>query len=399
MRLVLVFDDLRGMALAKLLVKAGFSLSCVDKRPRSGAASEEPSVFSEASSADVDKLEFSASVRDAVKLSRTVITLLGSQEADEDVYLAGGGIFESASVNSVFIDLSTVSPRLSRELADLAAVHDHVYLDAPIVGSLQDIRVGHSRILAAGDRDGLQQVMPVIDALSTQVDIVGAAGAGMTAKLASQVALACGLLGLVEALMFAEANGLKKADMLSLLAADGLFSGYALAFGQAIISEDFAGGLDVRTFLNELNVALAAAEDLDLPLPGLETAQQLYDLLQLIGNGSWGIQSLALNYYDQERSEHFGLDWGLAQGGMDTYDAVEGTVADYGSYEYDDEHEQDCCHGSGRTHGLGHLHDPSHAHGLGRIHSHGDGCIHEFDPDEQDDEGRPPSMGSYFSHN
>jgi 3-hydroxyisobutyrate dehydrogenase len=388
-----------GVTLARRLVDAGHEVTvfCRSGQKNSrGAEQELPAGIRQAKS-----------LAAAIKGATTVLTLLSTPQEVEDVYLGEGGIFEKAASASLFIDLSTSSPRLAKELHALAAVHDHGFVEAPLEGVVEALCVGAAagevvdraaadraddgraddgraddgapvpalpfRILAAGEADNLEKALPILRVLSSQVVVTGLPGSGMALKLASQLALAGALMGLVESIVFASLSGVDKERILEVVNEGPAASAVARAFGQKIIDEDFVSGLDLRLFFNELTCALDAADELDLALPGLETAHQLYDLLVLVGGAKLGIHALALIYYDEERCARYGLNWELAQRAMDVYErASEGYGDDYDyDYGYDDDDEE--------------CDDPN----CGHHHPH----RHHHDEDER------PSMGGFFSPN
>ena len=375
-RLALIYNDWRGPIIADLLAGGGFTPICLDRRV--GADSDSVAL-------PMNAVRVS-SVSQALKEVTAVLTVLDSQQEDEDIYMAGGGIFEVAKPGGLFIDLSTTTPRLAKELGALAAVHDHAFVEAPLIGTRAELADSRARILAAGEADSLKQALPILGVIAEEVSLTGLSGNGMAAKLAWQVSLASSLVGLVEALAFAAINGLDKLLMLELLT-DEAHPAYSLAteFGKAIIDEDFQAGLDVKSFLSDLDIALEAADEADLPLPGLETCQRLFDLLQLIGDDSRGIQSLALNYYDEANSQRFGLNWSLAQKAMDIYERGSSESPDDYLYDYDDEDDES----PGHQHGHGHALSERSAEGSG------------LDPygDDSGPEDPLPSIGSYFSEN
>jgi 3-hydroxyisobutyrate dehydrogenase len=404
-----------GIALARRLADAGHEVTafCRNGQKNSrGAGQELPAGLRQAKS-----------LAAAIKGATAVLTLLSTPQEVEDVYLGEGGIFEKAASASLFIDLSTSSPRLAKELHALAAVHDHGFVEAPLEGvvealcggaaaadaagaaraadaarAAEDARAAGAaeddagvadvapaaedtapaapapfRILAAGESDNLEKALPILRILSPRVVVTGLPGSGMTLKLASQIALAGALMGLVESIVFAGLSGVDKGRILEVVNEGPAASAVARAFGQRIIDEDFVNGLDLRLFFNELTCALDAADELDLALPGLETAHQLYDLLVLVGGARLGIHALALIYYDEERCARYGLNWELAQRAMDVYErASEGYGDDYDyDYGYDDDDEE--------------CDDPN----CGHHHPH----RHHHDEDER------PSMGGFFSPN
>ncbi|MDR1714157.1 MAG: NAD-binding protein, partial [Coriobacteriales bacterium] len=290
----------------------------------------------------------------------------------EDIYFGSGGILEKAAEGSLFIEMTTSSPKLAREMHALAAVHDHGFVEAPLEGdpTVSTTSFEALRLFAAGEPDNLKLAAPVLEAISPNVVQAGLPGLGMAAKAVTQIALAGALLGVVEAVTFALLAGIDKERIVGLLN-DGLTaSAVAGYYGQKTIDEEFYFGGDLHSFFCDLTVALDAADELDLALPGLETAHQLYDLLVLVGGGEKGIHALALIYYDEQRCASHGLNWELAQRAMDVYErAGEGYYEDY---DFDD----DECD------------DPNCSH---HHHHHGD--------DEDDDDGEAPSMGDLFSAN
>ncbi|MDR2587698.1 MAG: NAD(P)-dependent oxidoreductase [Coriobacteriales bacterium] len=329
-----------------------------------------------------------SSLAAAVKQAEVVLTLLSSPQEVEDVYLGEGGVLEKAAPASRFIDLSTSSPRLAKELNALAAVHDHSFIEAPLEGGViggesgaDDAAAGGAapaavtptlqadalRILAAGEPADIESALPLLRVLTPQVIVAGLPGSAVALKLASQIGLAGALMGVIEAITFAKVSGVADEHIFEVVSQSAAASEVSRVFGKKVLSEDFSSGPMLRLFFNDLASALEAADELELALPGLETAHQLYDLLVLVGGGPKGIHALALIYYDEVRCAQHGLNWELAQRAMDVYERAGDNYDDY-DYDYDDE---DCD-------------DPNcnHPH-----HHHSDG------------DDKPPSMSGFFSSN
>jgi 3-hydroxyisobutyrate dehydrogenase len=208
----------------------------------------------------------------------------------------------------------------------------------------------------------------LLHSLANDIVDCGLPGAGTAVRLGSLIAMAGALMGVVESVNFASLSGVDKDHILEAMNAGSCGSAVAGYFGRHILDEDFYFGGDLREFFNDLTVALDAADELDLVLPGLETAHQLYDLLVMVGGGDKGIHALALLYTDEERASKHGLNWELAQRAMDVYEHVGDGDDDF---YYDDEDDCD---------------DPDCGH-----HHH-----HHFD---EDDGAVPPTMSGYFSEN
>ncbi|MDR1184623.1 MAG: NAD(P)-dependent oxidoreductase [Coriobacteriales bacterium] len=388
-----------GSVLIKRLVDAGYKVSVFVRNGQKGDAG----TLTELPLGVTRTQSLGAAVKDA----ETILTVLSTSQEVEDVYLGEGGILEYAAPASLFIDMSTSNPRLAKELHALAAVHDHSFVEAPFDGGAEGFTgaglfesFGYSKSLessgssgssgsfensgtdalklyAAGEPDNLIRALPILHALTPRVIDAGLPGSGAALKLASQIALANAIMGVVEAIAFATAAGVEKGRVLEAIEGNAAASAVVQAFGRKILDEEFDSGCDLRLFFNDLAAALEAADEFDLALPGLETAHQLYDLLVLVGGGNKGIHALALIYYDEARCAAHGLNWELAQRAMDVYERVnDNAYDDYDYDDYDDDYDYDDeeCDDLSR----GHLHHHHH-------HRRGDDGL--------------PSMGSYFSSN
>jgi 3-hydroxyisobutyrate dehydrogenase len=355
-----------GSILIKRLVDAGHEVTVFVRSGQKGGSvtlTELPSEVTRARS-------LGAAVEDA----ETVLTVLSTSQEVEDVYLGEGGILEYAAPTSLFIDMSTSNPRLAKELHALAAVHDHSFVEAPFEGFEEDVH----RLYAAGEPDNLARALPILHTLAPRVIDAGLPGSGTALKLASQIALADALMGVVEAIAFATAAGVKGSRVLEALEGSAAASAVTQAFGQKILDEDFCCGCDLRLFFNDLAAALETADEFDLALPGLETAHQLYDLLVLVGGGNKGIHALALIYCDETRCAAHGLNWELAQRAMDVYERANDNARDGRDYDDYDDYDDDYDYDDEECD------DPNCGH-LQHHHKRGDDGL--------------PSMGSYFSSN
>jgi 3-hydroxyisobutyrate dehydrogenase len=369
-----------GSALAQRLIDAGYDVTVFI---RSGQKSDKDSKALLPQGARQAK-----SLVAAIEGADTVLTLLSTPQEVEDVYLGEGGVFEKAAPLCLFIDLSTSNPRLAKELYALAAVHDHGFIEAPFLEGVEGFRAQGSlpaipdefRILAASEPDNLEKALPVLQTLTPRIIDVGLPGSAVAMKLASQIALAGALMGVVEAVTFATLAGVEGNRILEVIQQSAAASTVAQAFGKKILDEEFYYGCDLRLFFNDLTCAIDAADELELALPGLETAHQLYDLLVLVGGGQKGLHALALIYYDEERCTQHGLNWELAQRAMDVYERANDGYDEYGyDDDYDDYDDEEECD------------DPNCGHSH-RYH------LHHHDDDDEGSGGRP-SMKGFFSPN
>ncbi|NTU88513.1 MAG: NAD(P)-dependent oxidoreductase [Actinobacteria bacterium] len=252
-------------------------------------------------------------VSEAVQDADVVFTMFEYPEDVENIYIGDGGIVENAPAGAYLIDMTTSSPRLARELYAMAAVNDLRVLDAPVMGGDIAADAGTLTFLVGGEATDFETLSPFFECIGKKIILVGGAGSGQYAKLANEIALAGSIMGAVEALAFAKQAGLDPKLMLSTMK-QGPGTSFALQnFAPLILKKEYSSGFFVEEFIKDLGIALATADAMELTLPGLETAYQLYDLLTLVGGDGFGVQALALMYEDEDTCASFGLDWSRAE--------------------------------------------------------------------------------------
>jgi 3-hydroxyisobutyrate dehydrogenase len=307
-QIALVYNDQRGLALAKLLLESGYKLVCVEAIPGKAILAE----------AIPEAAILVDTISKATKGSSVIITVLDSLQADEDVYMDSNGLLLVAEPGSLLLDFSVTTPTAAKELHALSAVHDLHYLECTNIGTQKNWSEATLRLLVAGEEADFTKAESVLSALSKDLKYVGNAGNAVTAKLCLMMSLASSLAGLVEAFAFAKANNVDKNTILSLLTSENsAVKSIADAFGGSIITESFKKHLAASSFVSDLELALEAAEEVSLTLPSLETTVRLYGLLQMISDEDLDLTALALDYYDEVDSERLGLDWSQTEDEME----------------------------------------------------------------------------------
>lgn len=263
--------------------------------------------------------ELAVSLEDGRGASRTsgdadlvIITWLASPELVEEVYMGGGGLVEIAPPGTFLVDMTPSTPQLARELHAIGAVGDLHVVDALLLASFGVHAPDSSVIAIGGDEHDCGVVEPLLATTGFECMRAGAAGTGQLARLMHSISFASTLMGLVESLTLAIHSGLDPALALKTLAVLDDVSESVLHLVAHTLEGDYEGMPNVGYFVVELGYALAAADELDLMLPGIEAAYQLYDLLSVIGGGDLGPQGLALLYADEQTCSDNGLDWSAA---------------------------------------------------------------------------------------
>lgn len=307
------------------------------------------------------------SAAEAAAGADVVFTMLGYPEDVEETYLTTEGLLRCAEKGAYLIDLTTSSPQLARDIAESAQVMGKVAFDCPVTGGQSGAEAGTLTLIVGATEHDIEPVRPILESFSSKICCFGGAGKGQEAKLANQVALASAMVGMADALAFAEQCGLDQAQVRDLICSGTGDSGAMRSLAPLALDGDYKPGFMVKHFLKDLGLALQTAEDKEIALPGAETAFTLYDMLDAIGGSEMGTQGITLLYQEEADAVAAGLDWSL----------------------YTAAHEDEECgcghdHGHGEECGCGHHHEDGHECTCEHDHAHEDGsCCHHHDASEE----------------
>jgi len=226
--------------------------------------------------------------------SDIVFTIVGFPRDVREVYLGADGLIPSARSGQVFVDMTTTAPQLAVELDGAARARGAAMLDAPVSGGDVGARNATLSIMVGGERATFDRVQPLFEVMGKRILHLGGAGAGQHTKMANQIVIAGTMVGVCEALLYGHKAGLDVASMVECIRG-GAAACWALDnYAPRILRRDFDPGFFVEHFIKDMGLALAEAERMELALPGLALAHQLYVLTQARGHGRLGVQALAL---------------------------------------------------------------------------------------------------------
>lgn len=212
-----------------------------------------------------------------------IITMLADDDAVRSV--VGGGLLAAARPGSLIVDMSTVSPALSRELAARAAERDVRMLDAPVSGGDVGAREGTLSIMVGGDAADLERARPVLEVLGGSIVHAGPAGAGQVVKACNQVLVAITIAGVSEALVLGSRLGVAPETILDVLSR-GLAANRVMDLRRAnFLNHAFSPGFKVDLHHKDLDIALAGGGQANVPLPLTAITQQLFRQLRAAGRG------------------------------------------------------------------------------------------------------------------
>ena len=294
-----------------------------------------------------------------------VFTMVGYPTDVEDVYLATDGLIRSAKKGAWLIDLTTSSPQLARDIHDAAEVEDKHAFDCPVTGGEKGAIDGTLTLIMGVSEETAAPVLPVLETFSAKRFFFDVPGGGQTAKLCNQVSLASCMVGYADAIALAEQSGIDVDRVLEVMASGTGGSGAATSLAPKSLAGDYKPGFMAEHLRKDIALALQRSEDLDITLPGAETAFTLFDMLCQIGGSRMGTQALTLLYQEEAACAAAGLDWSLLDQGED-----------------EDEHECHCGHDHGDDHeccGGHHHHDHGDDHECCGGHHHHDHECHCHD--------------------
>jgi 3-hydroxyisobutyrate dehydrogenase len=232
------------------------------------------------------------SAGEAAAQAEVVVTMLGFPRDVEETYLGEGGIIAKARRGALLIDMTTSSPLLARRIFAAASERGLAALDAPVSGGDIGAREARLVIMVGGEGAAFERAQPILSVMGKNIALQGPAGAGQHCKMANQIACAVGMVAWVEALAYAKRAGLDPARVHGSISGGAAGSWALTNLGPRALSGDFAPGFYVKHIRKDIGIAVAAAEEMGLELPGLDCARRLYDQVAAKGWDELGTQAL-----------------------------------------------------------------------------------------------------------
>ena len=280
MRIGFIGLGIMGRPMARNLLKAGFQVTAYNR-------SEGPRAEVAAAGARI-----AASPAEAARDAEVVVTIVTDSPDVEAVCFGTGGIVAGAAPGTVVVDMSTISPAVTRRIGAQLAEQGIGMLDAPVSGGDTGAIAGTLSIMVGGEAAHLERARPALEAMGRRIVHCGPLGAGQTVKLCNQIAVTLTNLAACEALMFAQKNGVDAAKAIEALSGGAANSWQLSNLGPRMLKRDFAPGFKVRLQRKDLRLALESAGQEDIALPGLALVSQLFAAVESAGLGEEGTQAL-----------------------------------------------------------------------------------------------------------
>ncbi len=262
-----------GQPMATHLVKAGYPMAVYDHNP--GAI--ETLVARGASAA--------ASCKQVAQRSDVVISMVPDSPDVEKVALGKDGIVEGTHAGQIYIDMSTIAPQTAIKVAEVLGANRVRCLDAPVSGGQVGAQNAALSIMVGGPLELFDEMLPVFQVIGKVVTHCGKNGAGQIVKACNQIQVALNFVGMAEALVLGAKAGVDPAIILKVLSGGYAQTRVMDVRGPKVVAGDFTPGFKSKFHYKDLNIIMATARDLNVPLPATAIAHELFSALLAQGRG------------------------------------------------------------------------------------------------------------------
>ena len=233
-----------------------------------------------------------ATPREAAVGAEIVFCCVGNDDDLRSVVLGDGGAFAGMAKNTVFVDHTTASADVARELAALAVEHGLHFIDAPVSGGQAGAQNGALTVMCGGDAATFDTIKPAATAFSRAIMLLGASGSGQLAKMVNQICIAGVVQGLSEAVAFGQRAGLDMEAVLGVISKGAAQSWQMENRGKTMIEGKFDFGFAVDWMRKDLGLVLGEANRNGARLPMTALVDQFYADVQQAGGARWDTSSL-----------------------------------------------------------------------------------------------------------
>lgn len=262
MRVAFLGLGIMGHSMAANLVKAG----------------HEVSTWNRSEGKNIEGARAASSPADAAQGAEVVWMCVSDTKAVDDVLFGPRGVHESLTEGMTIVDSSTISPSATRRFAERVRAKGVQYVDAPVTGSKIGAESGTLIFIVGGDEASIDKIKPLFAATGKKIFRMGETGKGQAAKLAMNLQIAMIYEGFAEALTLAAKLGVDAQTMLPLIEASMVRSGVVDYKAPFVLKHDFSPNFPLRLMRKDIQLALEAAKEARVKLPGLETVEEIYDL-------------------------------------------------------------------------------------------------------------------------
>lgn len=233
-----------------------------------------------------------SSPKEVAEQSDIIFTIVGFPHDVKEVYLGENGILANIEKGSILVDMTTSEPTLAQRIYEKARKLAVSSIDAPVSGGDVGAREGTLAIMAGGDNEAYDKVLPFFKLMGKNIAYMGKAGAGQHTKMSNQILIASTMIGVVESLLYAYKAGNDLSEVISVIGKGAAGCWSINNLGPRIVDGNFDPGFYIKHFIKDMGIALQEAKQMNLSLPGLALAYQFYISATAMGLENLGTQGL-----------------------------------------------------------------------------------------------------------
>jgi len=226
--------------------------------------------------------------------SDVIFAIVGFPKDVREVFLGQHGAIAGSKSGNILVDMTTSEPALAVEIYHAAKAKGMSSLDAPVSGGDVGAKNAALSIMIGGEQDVVDAVTPLFECMGKTIVHQGAAGAGQHTKMVNQILISSNMIALCEGLLYGYKAGLDLETVFKSVSVGAAGSKALEVLGPRILARNFEPGFYVEHFIKDMGIALAEAEKMNLSLPGLGLAKQLYESVRAIGYGKKGTHALMM---------------------------------------------------------------------------------------------------------
>jgi 2-hydroxy-3-oxopropionate reductase len=286
MKIGLIGLGIMGKPMSKNLLKAGYELVVMDKNQ--SAVAEVVAAGAKAA----------ATPKEVAAQTDVIITMLPNSPHVKEVVLGENGVIEGARKGAVVVDMSSIAPLVSREVAQKLAEKGVEMLDAPVSGGEPKAIDGTLSVMVGGKKEVFDQCYPIMKAMAGSVVLTGDIGAGNVTKLANQIVVALNIAAMSEALVLASKVGVEP-ELVYQAIRGGLAGSTVLdAKAPLVMDRKFNPGFRINLHIKDLNNVLETSHEVGVPLPMTAAVMEMMQALKVDGMGDLDHGAL-IRYYEK----------------------------------------------------------------------------------------------------
>lgn len=269
-----------GQSMCTHILKAGYHISVYNRTKEKAKELIE------------EGAQWCSNPKEVAENSDIVVTIVGFPQDVEEVYLGENGILKGIREGSIIVDMTTSDPSLAQKIYNEAKKKNVNSIDAPVSGGDVGAREGTLAIMAGGDKEIYDKVLPLFKLMGKNIAYMGKAGSGQHTKMSNQILIASTMIGVVESLLYAYKANLNLSEVINVIGKGAAGSWSINNLGPRIVKGDFDPGFFIKHFVKDMGIALQEAKQMKLSLPGLSLAYQFYISAMALGLENLGTQGL-----------------------------------------------------------------------------------------------------------